>query len=195
MGWFQHHWREFEWKRAAKVWIILHSLELNLIEYSLNSKASRPAKQKRAEENADEASSNQFTIDDAQTIDISKFHNQELLSEDPIAADEDVDVRGGVGQVTYSITCEQSDEERPGMSKKRRFRQTLSSVLLQIHREKEEARERRHQEKMELLRLLLQWLKKYKSSLFLFIWKFDGTSVVFFHVSTNIPPFAQETDI
>ena len=37
--------------------------------------------------------------------------------------------------------------------------------------------------------------KKYKSSLFLFIWKFDGTNFVIFHVSTNIPPFAQETDI
>lgn len=122
-----------------------------------NSKASRPSKQKRVEDNtSDEASSNQIILEDAQTIDISKVHHQELSIEDPIAADEDVDVRRGVGQVTYSITCEQNDEERPGMSKKRRFRQTLSSVLLQIHREKEEARERRHQEKMELLKLLLQ---------------------------------------
>lgn len=68
--------------------------------------------------------------------------------------DVDVDVRRGVGQVSYSNTCESNDED--DKREKKRFRQTLSTVLLQIHREKEEARERRHQEKMELLRLLLQ---------------------------------------
>lgn len=67
----------------------------------------------------------------------------------------EVDVRRGVGQVSYSHTaCESHEEEEK--REKRRFRQTLSSVLLQIHREKEEAKERRHQEKMELLRSLLQ---------------------------------------
>ena len=67
----------------------------------------------------------------------------------------EVDVRRGVGQVSYSnAACESNDED--DKREKKRFRQTLSTVLLQIHREKEEARERRHQEKMELLKLLLQ---------------------------------------
>ena len=67
----------------------------------------------------------------------------------------EVDVRRGVGQVSYSnAVCESNDED--DKREKKRFRQTLSTVLLQIHREKEEARERRHQEKMELHKLLLQ---------------------------------------
>jgi hypothetical protein len=71
-------------------------------------------------------------------------------------AEEDVDVRRGVGQVSYSnaVAWESNDEDEK--RDKKRFRQTLSTVLLQIHREKEEARERRHQEKMELLKMLLQ---------------------------------------
>lgn len=68
---------------------------------------------------------------------------------------DDVEVRRGVGQVSYSnAACDSNDEDEK--RDKKRFRQTLSTVLLQIHREKEEARERRHQEKMELLKLLLQ---------------------------------------
>lgn len=70
---------------------------------------------------------------------------------------EEVDVRRGVGEVSFTVTCDPNDEEdKQDNDKRKRLRQTLSSVLLQIHREKEEARERRHQEKMELLRLLFQ---------------------------------------
>lgn len=69
--------------------------------------------------------------------------------------EEDVDVRRGVGEVSYSnAVCESIDEDEK--KDKKRFRQTLSTVLLQIHREKEEARERRHQEKMNLLKMLLE---------------------------------------
>jgi hypothetical protein len=70
----------------------------------------------------------------------------------------DVDVRRGVGQVSYSNAACESDhhDEDDKRDKNKRFRQTLSTVLLQIHREKEEARERRHQEKMELIKMLLQ---------------------------------------
>jgi len=67
----------------------------------------------------------------------------------------EADVRRGVGQVTYS-TLDQSMEEDDKRECRKRIRQTLSSVLMQIHREKEEARERRHQEKMELLKMLFQ---------------------------------------
>ena len=57
------------------------------------------------------------------------------------------------GQVTISA-LDQSLEEDDKRECRKRIRQTLSSVLMQIHREKEEARERRHQEKMELLKML-----------------------------------------
>lgn len=72
----------------------------------------------------------------------------------PETAEVGVDVRRGVGQVSYSYAACESDED--DKRDKKRFRQTLSTVLLQIHREKEEARERRHQEKMELIKMLLQ---------------------------------------
>lgn len=83
--------------------------------------------------------------------------NSDLLKSPDVteATGDDVDVRRGVGQVSYSnAACDSNDEDEK--RDKKRFRQTLSTVLLQIHREKEEARERRHQEKMELLKLLLQ---------------------------------------
>merc|ERR1712071_594560 len=64
----------------------------------------------------------------------------------------EADVRRGVGQVTFSM--DQSMDEDDKRDTRKRIRQTLSSVLMQIHREKEEARERRHQEKMELLKML-----------------------------------------
>jgi len=66
----------------------------------------------------------------------------------------EADVRRGVGQVTFSM--DQSLDEDDKRDTRKRIRQTLSSVLMQIHREKEEARERRHQEKMELLKMLFQ---------------------------------------
>ena len=66
----------------------------------------------------------------------------------------EADVRRGVGQVTFSM--DQSMDEDDKRDTRKRIRQTLSSVLMQIHREKEEARERRHQEKMELLKMLFQ---------------------------------------
>ena len=67
----------------------------------------------------------------------------------------EADVRRGVGQVSFS-TLDQSQEEDEKRDPRKRVRQTLSSVLMQIHREKEEARERRHQEKMDLLKMLFQ---------------------------------------
>lgn len=84
--------------------------------------------------------------------DSDNLHSKSQEMVDTIEAE--IDVRRGVGQVSYNNPSESNDEEEK--REKKRFRQTLSSVLLQIHREKEEARERRHQEKMELLKLLLQ---------------------------------------
>lgn len=105
-------------------------------------------KRKRFSDNSRRTSGNSRSQTDSDSL-LSK--SQDIVD----TIDVEVDVRRGVGQVSYSnAACESNDED--DKREKKRFRQTLSTVLLQIHREKEEARERRHQEKMELLKLLLQ---------------------------------------
>lgn len=119
---------------------------------SINSKESAP-KRKRSEDEVPSTENDGQPAALDNTADADSIITRELINEH---LEDEVDVRRGVGQVSFNLTCDEDDADGKHQDGRKRFRQTLASVLLQIHREKEEAKERRHQEKMELLKLLFQ---------------------------------------